>query len=209
MRDFCIRCFRPKTACYCEDINRFDPGAKFLILIHPKEARKQKTGTGRLAHLSLINSELIIGTEFTDNDRVNCLIQDPEYFTVLLFPGSDVYYAGESRFQSKIAGRKLLFILFDATWSMAGKMMRRSTNLSRLPKLSFKNKYSSRFSIKTQPKPYCLSTIETVYHLIAELKQAGLIGQAIDQEGLMDVFLKMVDYQISCQEKRTHQKISC
>jgi DTW domain-containing protein YfiP len=209
MRDICVQCLRPQTVCFCEDVKRFDPGVKFLILIHPKEARKQKTGTGRLTHLSLINSELIIGSEFTDNERVNCLINNPAYFPVMLYPGSDVYYTGESRFQTKIDGKKLLFVLFDATWSMAGKMMRRSANLNDLPRLSFKNEYVSRFAIKTQPKPYCLSTIETAYHLITELKETDLIDRTIDQQGLMDVFIKMVDYQIYRHEKRTKKTISC
>ena len=48
--------------------------------MHPKEAYKQKTGTGRLAHLTLEDSEIIVGVDFTDNPRLNTLITDEKYF---------------------------------------------------------------------------------------------------------------------------------
>ena len=48
--------------------------------MHPKEAYKQKIGTGRLTHLSLIDSELIIGVDFTENDAVNSYINNPAYY---------------------------------------------------------------------------------------------------------------------------------
>lgn len=33
-----------------------------LVLMHPKEAVKQKKGTGRLTHLALMDSEIIVDT---------------------------------------------------------------------------------------------------------------------------------------------------
>ena len=37
----------------------FETKTQFVILMHPREARKEKTGTGRLAHAILKNSEII------------------------------------------------------------------------------------------------------------------------------------------------------
>ena len=53
----CYRCFRPEKSCYCKYINPFDCGIKFVILMHPKEAFKQKTGTP--LGVLVINNEII------------------------------------------------------------------------------------------------------------------------------------------------------
>jgi len=44
-----------------------------------KKLPQQKTGTGRLAQLSLVNSEIVIGLDFTHNKRVNEIIENPDY----------------------------------------------------------------------------------------------------------------------------------
>ena len=82
----CYKCFRPFETCYCKDIVSIKTGIKFVFLMHPKEAYKQKTGTGRLAHLTLEDSEIIVGVDFTDNPRLNTLITDEKYFPVVMYP---------------------------------------------------------------------------------------------------------------------------
>jgi len=42
--------------------------------MHPKEYRKEKNGTGIMTALQLENSEIIVGVDFTNNDRVNEII---------------------------------------------------------------------------------------------------------------------------------------
>ena len=69
--------------------------------MHPKEAYKQKTGTGRLACLSLIDSEIIIDVDFTNNKRLNALLADSQYFPIILYPGNDAITAKSEIFSSK------------------------------------------------------------------------------------------------------------
>lgn len=166
--------------------------------MHPREAYKQKTGTGRLAKLSLQDSELIIDICVVDQKLVNTLIEDPDFFPVLLYPGPDAIQANDPILKDQLQGKKLLVFIIDATWSQARQMMRLSTNLHPLPKISFQTEYRSQFYIKQQPKSYCLSTIESTYYLINELKDAKLINGSVNAEGLMTVFRKMVDYQHLC-----------
>jgi len=179
--------------------------------MHPKEAFKQKTGTGRLASLSLIDSEIIIGIDFTHNKHLNSMINGvdayAQYFPVLLYPSKDAYFTDTPAFRDVLATKKLLVILIDATWYLAQKMLKLSTNLDPLPKLSFKNNYRSQFEIKLQPDPACLSTIESSYYLIEELKTAGIANSQTDQSGLMKVFRKMVKYQQLCTQSR-HEAIA-
>jgi DTW domain-containing protein YfiP len=174
--------------------------------MHPQEAFKQKTGTGRLASLSLKNSEIIIDTSFDNNFRTQELISDPLYYPMVLYPGKEAFYAETFNFEKSTEKKTLLVFLIDATWSFAGKMMRISKTLQELPKLSFSNEYRSKFLIKKQPKEYCLSTIESSYYLIKELQKSGVCNREINIDGLMNVFNEMVQYQLSCKEKRLELK---
>lgn len=206
MYNKCYKCFRPLKSCYCADLTPVNTGIKFVFLMHPKEAYRQKTGTGRLASLSLIDSEIIIGVDFTHNKRLNLLISGEgefaDYFPVILFPSSDAYFTDSPAFREVIGTKKLLVILVDATWYLAQKILKLSSNLKPLPKLSFKNEYRSQFHIKLQPDPVCLSTIECSYYLIEELKAAGIVNPAVDQSGLMNVFHQMVEFQQLCTQSR-------
>ena len=209
MAEKCYKCFRPMETCYCKHIVPIETGVKFVFLIHPKEAYKQKTGTGRLAHLSLPDSELIIGIDFTHNRRLNELINNPEYFPVVMYPGKDAWTAAGKRetppytLKEAMNGKKLLVILVDATWPCAKKMLKLSPNVTALQKISFTAGYRSEFTFKKEPAEDYLSTIETCYYLIKEVQQAGLIELAEDgAEPLMKVFRLMVKTQLESQQRR-------
>lgn len=206
MSSKCYRCFRPESSCYCRYITPVDTGIKFVILMHPKEAFKQKTGTGRLTHLSLIDSEIIIGIDFTNNARLNDLISGQgefaRYYPVVLYPAKDAWYSDTPSFRDTIGNRTLLVIVVDATWFFAHKMVTLSKNIHGLPKLSFRSEYRSQFIIKQQPAPQCLSTIESSYYLIEELKAAGIAKPAADVSGMMSVFHRMVEFQQLCTQER-------
>ena len=83
----CYRCFWPKRLCWCGSIRPMATRTKIVILIHPKEWKEQRTGTGRLTHLCLADSELIMGVGFDEHERVQELINDPANFPMLLYPG--------------------------------------------------------------------------------------------------------------------------
>jgi DTW domain-containing protein len=202
----CYKCFRPLKSCYCANLTPVNTGVKFVFLMHPKEAYRQKTGTGRLASLSLIDSEIIVGIDFTLNKRLNSLISGvgefANFFPVVLFPSKDAYFTDSPAFRQVVGTKKLLVILVDATWYLAQKILKLSSNLNPLPKLSFKNEYRSQFFIKLQPHPVCLSTIECSYYLIEELKAACIVNPTVDQSGLMKVFHQMVGFQQLCTQSR-------
>ncbi len=197
MLNKCYQCFRPVKTCYCKDIDPIDPCIKFVVLMHPKEAYKQKTGTGRLTHLTLIDSEIIIDTTFDNNLRTQELLRDLAYYPMVLYPGKEAHDIDTFNFDSALQKRKLLIFLIDATWSFAYKMMSKSPSLQQLPKLSFSREYRSIFEIKKQPADFCLSTIESSYYLIKELQVAGVCEKSIEPEPLITVFKKMIKRQKS------------
>lgn len=202
MSEMCYRCFRPKSNCLCPSIQEADTGITFVILMHPKEAFHQRTGTGRLTQLALKGSEILIGIDFTEHAHLNQLLADPSYYPVMLYPASDACTSDSPLLKAPIEqGKKLLVVVVDATWFLAAKMVRLSKNLQQLPKISFKRGYHSEFIFKKEPSEFCLSTIESCYYLVKELQEAG-IAKPCDVESMMRVFRKMVGHQIASEAAR-------
>ena len=174
---------------------------RFVFLMHPKEFKEEKAGTGRLTHLCLPNSELHMGKGFDDHEAVQKLIHDPQNHPVLLYPGHEAVNLSESdqasAFSGQLQERRLVVFLLDATWSGARKMLRLSPSLQRLPRIMFTPSAPSRYIIKQQPVEGCLSTLEAVHELLAVLARTGL-DQYPDPEQLLGLFQRMQDFQISC-----------
>ena len=158
--------------------------------------------------MSLVDSEIIVGINFTQNKRLNQLLSDSAYFPVVLYPDDEAFTAQSPQLKEAlepVAGgekRKLLVIVVDATWFFAKKMLRLSPNVRNLPKLSFQQLYASEFTFKRQPAEGCVSTIESCYHLIREMQAAAVISAQINPEPLMSVFRRMVDFQLEAEQNR-------
>ena len=86
-------------------------------------------------------------------------------------------------------------------------MLRLSSNLFTIPKLSFTAGYTSQYTFKTQPAVQCLSTIETCYYVIGELQDNAVIPQT-DAEPLMNIFHRLVNYQLDSEQKRRESGLS-
>lgn len=173
---------------------------KVVILMHPYEYRHIKLNTGRLTHFCLSNSELIVGETFDENERVQVLIRDPKTQSVLLYPGEDAFDLSEAECgESGLAERPLVVFVLDATWRLARPMLRFSKSLKRLPRVMFSGAEPSRYVIKKQPEPGCLSTLESVHELLLALDHAGL-DHYPDKAQLVALFMKMQRFQVGCAE---------
>ena len=86
-RVMCYRCFWPQQLCWCASLRPIETRTRFVFLMHPKEFKEEKAGTGRLTHLCLPNSELHMGKGFDDHEAVQALLGDAKNFCVLLYPG--------------------------------------------------------------------------------------------------------------------------
>lgn len=201
-RQKCYQCYRPINNCYCKYIKPFQTNIHFVILMHPKEARRQKTGTGRLTHLALENSEIIVDIDFTNNTRVNELLNNPNQFSALLYPGNKSQDIVENNVLPKPTSQlQTNIFLLDATWFCAKQMLNRSANLQKMPFISFNSTEKSQFLFKKQPQSYCLSTIEATYYLIKLCNQIGVEQTFNMEKNLLDVLKKLVDFQIENQKK--------
>lgn len=187
---------RPTSTCICKHTSPIQTKTRFIILMHPKEYKKEKNGTGHMTKLQLENSEIIVGVDFTNNKRVNEILTKENSSSFLLYPGRDNFNLStreSSEINSFMGDNSHLFIL-DGTWPCARKMLKLSKNLQQLKRVSFDNKIVSKFSIKQQPKSYCLSTIESVYTVLNLLKESDL--EQCETKDFLLPFEKMIEYQL-------------
>ncbi len=185
---------QPSITCICKHVNTLQTKTRFIILMHPKEYKKERNGTGRMTKLQLENSEIIVGVDFTNNKRVNELLENSASF--LLYPGNDSFNLSTEKsteVNSFIGDNANIFIL-DGTWPCARKMIKLSQNLQALKRVSFDNTIKSKFIIKQQPEPLCLSTIESVYTVLNLLKE-GNVEQCETKDFLLP-FEKMIENQV-------------
>ncbi|MBQ9629991.1 MAG: DTW domain-containing protein, partial [Treponema sp.] len=212
MSERCYKCFRPKPHCLCKYAKPIVSGVKFVLLMHPKEAKRERTGTGRLAHICLSESEIFVGLDFSENEYFQNLLASPLYFPVLLYPGENAWKANSNELshslrQNTAKQKTLLVLVIDATWFCAKKIIAVNLFLLNLPRLSFSGDYRSEFTFKREPRPECLSTIESCYYLIKELQDSKLISGNVDPLPLMTIFRAMVAFQIQAQNDRLDGKL--
>lgn len=197
-RDLCTECNRSRESCFCKYTKPFATNTRFLILMHPREFKRQRTGTGRVTRKSLVNSEIFVGVDFTHDERLNRYLSDESFFPVLLFPGEQAIPADSAEIRSAAAERQLIVIILDATWASARKMLNSSRNLQRLPRTSFEPGGASRFAIKRQPQAVCLSTIEAVYRLLDIFDRNGIEHLRGTHAALMETLDAIVQFQLQC-----------
>lgn len=197
-RERCYRCFWPKELCWCASLRPMPTETHFVFLMHPKEFKEEKANTGRLTHLCLPNSRIVMGVGFDADETVQDLLGDPANHCVLLYPGSNARNLSSGELaRADLAGRRLVVFLLDGTWSCARKMLRLSPSLQRLPRVMFSATSKSRYVIKQQPEDGCLSTLEATHELLLSLHSAGLDVYA-DPDQLLSLFSRMQEFQLRC-----------
>jgi len=166
--------------------------------MHPKEARKTRNGTGRLAHLALENSEIVPGIDFSKSPRIQELLEDQRFRPTILYPGQTSKNISSFAAEDLTSeGKQLLVFVVDGSWTAAKKMMKLSGNLHRLPRISISSGRPSRFVIKHQPNDQCLSTIEAIHRLLTGLERIGLEQLRGCHNTLMDTLDRLVEIQLA------------
>jgi DTW domain-containing protein YfiP len=214
MRTMCYRCNWPQQHCWCGSIAPMATRTKFVFLLHPYEFKRVKANTGRLTHLSLADSELHMGIGFDEHERVQEILADPGHHCVLLYPGRTALDLSElgagsgglgatgdgaalEALRGQLETQRLVVFLLDGTWRTVRPMLRTSLSLQRLPQVMFSAAAPSRYVIKRQPKPGCLSTLEATHELLVALDRAGLDRYERPLQ-LLDLFQRMQDFQLAC-----------
>lgn len=191
MRPVCLRCRRPEATCYCARLPRLETRTRVVFLQHPRE-RRVAIGTARMAHLSLPNSELHLGVDFTGHQRLEGLAANPERVAVL-FPGQGAMTLEEARQHPPET-----LIVVDGTWPLARKVVKSNPLLADLPRIGFTPRRPSNYRIRAEPAEHCVSTIEAVVEILGALEG----GDPSRFEAMLRPFEFMVDTQLESQAQR-------
>ncbi|WP_413289188.1 tRNA-uridine aminocarboxypropyltransferase [Bdellovibrio sp. HCB337] len=199
-RELCTQCIQPVFSCYCKHIQKFDSNIQFVVLIHPIEVRR-RIATGRMAHLCLENSHLIMGQDYSREVTVNRLLQDPDNHCVILYPGKqskNLSPMSEAERSSLFPqNKKLTVFVIDGTWATARRTIRQSQNLNKLPRICFSPERPSSFRVRKQPNAACYSTIEAIHQSIELIGTSqGFNVSSRGHDKLLHVFDKMVELQL-------------
>src|SRR5690606_22829979 len=118
-REICSTCQRPLKVCYCSALVHIPNRIKVLIIQHPLE-QKHPFNTGRMAHLCLDNSELIVAEQLSDEELAQLL--KPR--SALLYPSLS-WLPEVEQLQSGTPQAEALeqLVVIDATWRKSKKML--------------------------------------------------------------------------------------
>jgi len=179
----------------CSHITPIETKTRFVILMHPKEFRKTKNGTGHFTNLSLTNCEMHVGVDFSQNEKINKIIDNHTCY--VLYPSDTSIKLNEQSISKE--GKDIVLFLIDSTWPCSRAMLRASPNIDALQKVSFTHTKSSAFIFKEQPQNYCLSTMESTLCVLELLNKYQLENiETKSLENFLSPFHKMVEYQLSC-----------
>ena len=153
-----------------------------VILQHPLEVNNTK-GTARLLHLSLPNSQLEIGEQFS-TDRwlhdgtMNSPARCEPRTTYLLYPPLPGAVSVENEVDHVVAAPALAhlplrLIVLDATWRKSRKMLHLNPTLRALPRMTLEHLPASRYRIRKAARPEQLSTLEATCHALQQLGDAS------------------------------------
>jgi len=195
-RSICYNCYRPQTSCMCPHITPIETNTRFVILMHPKEFRKTKNGTGHFTNLSLSNCEIFVGIDFSERTEINEIINHPDNNCFVLYPSE--YSINLNKENIGNTNKNTVLFLIDSTWPCSRAMLSASPNVEKLKKVSFTHTKSSAFTFKEQPQEYCLSTMESTLCVLELLNQHNIEDLSSNElKYFLKPFHKMVEYQVS------------
>jgi len=195
-RSTCYPCRRPQVACYCTQVQAFDPGFDLVLLVHPREA-KNPVGTARMLHRFTQYSRVFEGTGsgLERDPSFQSWLKENRTRSWILYPGSGAFVLNSEngahwvRTQSQ---QRAAILLIDGTWSQARGLIRDCPSLLELPQIAFQPRSPSRYWIREQPAALCVSSLEAIVELCDLLRLHTPPGPA----PMVAAFEQMVKFQI-------------
>jgi len=189
-RQICPTCQRPLKVCYCSALVEIANRIEVLIIQHPLE-QKHPFNTGRMAHLCLSNSELVVAESLSVEELAQLL--KPR--AALLYPSLSWLPEVEQIQPGTTQAAELQqLVVIDATWRKSKKMLHLHPLLQQLPRVSFEGELNSNYQVRHSSLENSLSTIESIAMAMQQLES----GRGFQE--LLQPFEKMVSLQVADQK---------
>lgn len=190
-RETCFVCMRPRVVCWCADVPKIEARTRLLVLQHPRE-EFMPIGTARMAALSVVGAELVVGTELTTHPAVRRALDDPDRPAILLWPGP-----GARDLATEPPVGPATLVVVDGTWPLAKKLVRLNPEIAALPRYGLTPSRPSEYRIRREPRAECVSTVEAVIEALSLLE-----GDAAKFDPMRVPFRRMIDAQIAFRTSR-------
>ena len=154
--------------CICSLLPKLQSEHAFLLLKHPNEV-KRDTNTGTLiGRCGLPVTEFIWDRKSPPAELLQTL-SDPNVFPVVLFPSPNSLTLMQVEETSALEGRRPLYVILDATWQEARKMINKSRWLSGMAMLELTIDMPSQYSLRRNQQEGHLCTFEIAAQLLGQL----------------------------------------
>ncbi len=161
----CSRCLMPMDLCLCHEAPDLSSALYLNLITHERE-RQKTSNTGRLVEASFENAKVQL---WARKEQIHWRSDRQQ---ILLFPSEELEAKADSNLfaqqDAPVATHSIdsiEWVLLDATWQQAAKMLRQSTQLQALPRFSVPVAHSSQYHLRRNQRPESLSTVETVIAL--------------------------------------------
>ncbi|MDL0446423.1 tRNA-uridine aminocarboxypropyltransferase [Vibrio alginolyticus] len=154
--------------CMCSLMPKLTSEHNILLLMHPNEL-KRDTNTGQLLEQCQLNIERVIWDRKQPPAELLSLLADPSRYPVLLFPCEESITLEEVVLQSQQQTKTPLFIILDATWQEARKMINKSLWLEGIPTMGLSASADSQYQLRRNQQQGNLCTFEVAAHLLGQL----------------------------------------
>jgi DTW domain-containing protein YfiP len=189
--------------CVCSYLRPIPNAVGVHILQHRREHR-HALGTARLLRLGLASVHVHV-LDLQGKGGASTPVALPEG-AGLLYPSADARDLATLAEEERPAH----LVVIDGTWAHANRIYRDNPWISGLPRYGLSPSEGSRYRIRSEPRPECLSTVESVVAALRCL-QPDLAGT----EMLDSAFDRMIDAQIAasaresthCRKKRIRQRV--
>lgn len=155
--------------CICDIEPQLQSTADFVLLTHSRE-RNKDTNTGVLMTRTLPSCRVEMWHRTEPPQTLLNQLQNPHYQPWLVFP-SDEQHPPIPLTLPMDNDRKILFIIIDATWQEARKMVRKSPWLSQLPRIALTPQQTSTYALRRNQQDGNLCTCEVGIELLNQLHE--------------------------------------
>lgn len=184
----CPDCWRAKPRCLCSEISPCPTRTQVLILQHPQEARNPLT-SARLASATLSGSVHRVGLNWRSLSAALGRPAESKDWAVLFLgtlknseklpkiPFQVVTQKGSQVPPSEIKG----IVILDGNWKQSKTLWWRNPWLLKLKRIVLNPEVPSNWgALRKQPRPECLSTIESLSFTLNSLKESPKVSEALE-----------------------------
>ena len=171
--------------CLCDAVPKLDSQVRIELLMHETEAGRANN-TGKLLENTLPLCRQHVWHRKEPPLELLTLLADPAAQPYLVFPGEGAITLEKAvkRPISKPEAKPIHFIIIDATWQQARKILRQSPWLEDIPIVTLPDGLTTRYTLRRNQPEGSLCTCEVgmvLMDALGETENAAVVGKYFDK----------------------------